>query len=483
VHREGGERQKITPKNWATCDCSIRENTMEISDKSTLREISTRASVPAMQPPTDGSETWVGMVGLGYVGLPVAALLAASGLRVVGLDRDAARIARIQAGECPIEGREPELPELLADVVQKKALRATTDPAALAACDVILVAVETPVDETNVPRYVALQGAVETVGKHMKTGALVVIESTIAPGTMRRLVIPTLERVSGKKFNEDFFVGHCPERVMPGRLLRNLREMSRVCGGSTPEAASRMVALYSRFVGGEIDVASCEEAELTKTGENAFRDVSIAFANELAQICERVGADFLKVRALINKSPGRNVLLAGGGVGGHCIPKDPWLLAYGAPDLDPLLLRASRARNEGMPIHVADLVAAVLSDGKKSISGARIAVLGMSYLEDSDDMRHTPSEALVAELEARGATVVPHDPYVHRFAGDLGTAVAGVDCIVLMVAHTEYKNLDWKQLGSLVAHRAVVDARFVVDGAQMAENNFSFRGVGRPRGH
>jgi UDP-N-acetyl-D-mannosaminuronate dehydrogenase len=107
----------------------------------------------------------------------------------------------------------------------------------------------------------------------------------------------------------------------------------------------------------------------------------------------------------------------------------------------------------------------------------------MSYLEDSDDMRHTPSEALVAELEARGATVVPHDPYVHRFAGDLGTAVAGVDCIVLMVAHTEYKNLDWKQLGSLVAHRAVVDARFVVDGAQMAENNFSFRGVGRPRGH
>src|SRR5205807_9712185 len=186
--------------------------------------------------------------------------------------------------------------------------------------------------------------------------------------------------------------GHCPERVMPGRLIRNLRTMSRVCGGTTPETAETMVALYRHIVEAELDPADAVTADLVKTAENAYRDVNIAFANELALICESVGADVLVVRDLVNKSPGRAVLLPGTGVGGHCIPKDPWLLAAGAGESASVrLIPAARAVNDGMPSHVAGLVAHGLAAHGRAIPGSRIAVLGYAYLENTGDTRNSPS--------------------------------------------------------------------------------------------
>ncbi len=262
----------------------------------------------------------VGFVGLGYVGLPAACLFADAGLSVIGVDRKVERVRAIAAGACPIEGDEPELADVLARVVRSGALTASTDVSALSSADVVILCVDTPVEADHRPRYEALESAVRAVGAVLSPGGLVIVESTVSPGTCRGRVAPWLADATGGALGERFHLGHCPERVMPGRLVRNMREMPRVAGGSSPEVAEIMRALYAHVVRADVDATELTTAEIVKTGENAFRDVQIAFANQLARVCEDAGADFLEVRRLVNRSPGRNVLPAGAGVGGHCIP-------------------------------------------------------------------------------------------------------------------------------------------------------------------
>lgn len=423
------------------------------------------------------------VVGLGYVGLPVAATFATAGFSVTGVERDAARAAAVARGECPIGGDEPGLAARIATCVASGTLTATDDARRLREADVVLVCVETPVEaDHHRPAYRALESAARSVGTFAREGALVIVESTLSPGTMERRVRGWLEE-GGKRVGESLAMGHCPERVMPGRLLANLRAMSRVCGGDSPDTARKMKALYRTIVEAELDEASCVVAELTKTAENAYRDVNIAFANELARVCEEAGADFLEVRGLVNKSPGRNVLLAGLGVGGHCIPKDPWLLAAAVHEGDPLvLIPAARAVNDDMPLHVSGLVEDALGALGKGIASARVAVLGYAYLEESDDERNSPSEALVTALSACGAEVRVHDPFVARFAGELTEVVRDVDAVVIAVAHRAYKEMDLAQIRSLVRTPALVDARFVISPELARSHGFSFRGVGRGAG-
>jgi UDP-N-acetyl-D-mannosaminuronic acid dehydrogenase len=421
------------------------------------------------------------VVGLGYVGLPVAATFAHAGFRVIGIERDAARAATIARGESPVKGDEPGLAERLADVVRTHRLTATTDAKQLAEADVILVCVETPVEaDHHRPDYHALETAVRAVGAHARAGTLVIVESTLSPGTMDRRVRGWLEAASGRRVGEGLAMGHCPERVMPGRLLANLHGMSRVCGGDTPRTAAAMKHLYRAIVEADLDEAACVVAELTKTAENAYRDVSIAFANELARVCEQAGADFLEVRALVNKSPGRNVLLAGTGVGGHCIPKDPWLLAAAVDEARPLsLVPAARGVNDAMPLHVCRLVEEALLEAGRELASARVSVLGWAYLEESDDERNSPSEALVTALEACGATVTVHDPFVARFRGALEDAVRGADAVVIAVAHRAYRIADWAALRALARAGALIDGRFVITPDRARAAGWVFRGVGR----
>jgi len=430
----------------------------------------------------DRHEAVVGVIGLGYVGLPVACAFADAGFRVIGVDLKADRIEHLNAGRSPIDGREPGLAELLAGVVGAGRLTATTEYAALTQADVILISVETPVDKEHRPQYLALKAVCRSLGVVLKPGVLIIVESTIAPGTMDRIVRPLLEKASGKRVNVDFYLGACPERVMPGRLLANLRSLSRVCGGSTPETAAVMMRFYRSVVQGELDATDCVTAETVKTAENAYRDVNIAFANELALVCEATGGDFLKVRELVNKSPGRNVLLAGGGVGGHCIPKDPWLLAYGVDDRVPLrMITASRAVNDRMPRHVMDLVAQALHEAGGDLAGARVAVLGYAYLEDSDDTRNSPSAVLVEHLAEAGAEVVIHDPWVPGYGGELLERVAGCDAAVIMVAHSAYKNLDLVGLRQTLRQPVLVDARRVIDPGQACAAGLTYLAVGYGR--
>ncbi len=437
------------------------------------------APLAALRSAVEHRTARLGVIGLGYVGLPVAASLAEAGFEVAGVDIDAKRARLINEGHSPIEGDEPGLAELLAGVVRSGRLKASADFTDVASADCVLICVDTPVDTDHRPRFKALRSACSLLGPVLKDGALVIVESTIAPGTIDTVVRPTLEASTGRRAGTGFHVGHCPERVMPGKLLRNMRTMSRVCGASSPEVGSVMVALYSTFVQGDLDATDCLTAELVKTAENAYRDVSIAFANQLAVICELAGGDVWRVRQLVNKVPGRNVLLPGGGVGGHCIPKDSWLLALPLGEgAEGSLLGVARRINDGMPAHVARLVTELVPAG----SGERVAVLGYAYLQDSDDTRNSPSRDLVTALEESGFEVVVHDPFVDPYKGDVMDALRGSGCAVVMVAHSAYSGLDLVAAAKLMSHPRLVDARGLFGAGALEEAGFDYRIIGSAAG-
>jgi UDP-N-acetyl-D-mannosaminuronic acid dehydrogenase len=403
----------------------------------------------------------IGVIGLGYVGLPVAALFALKGFDVVGIDIKTERVDKINWGISPIEGKEPGLAELITEVAASGRLKAATDYDLLKDRDVVLIDVETPVNEVHIPEYFALKEALKSLAGVMKPGVLVSVESTIMPGTMQKIVLPLLEEHSGQRCGDGFYLGNCPERVMPGKLISNLRKMSRVVGGDSPATAGVMKELYLQVVESDVDEADWITAELVKTVENTYRDVQIAFANEVALICEALGADVWRVRDLVRKSPGREMLLPGAGVGGHCIPKDPWLLASAVQGLhvDVRLIPAARAVNSEMPRHILNLLKDKLGD----LKGKKILVLGYAYLEDSDDTRDSPSDYLMRFLKTEGAGIAGHDPFVAQFSGDLYALAKNCDAAVLMTAHSEYKNLDFDRLRSQMARPLLVDGRNLWD--------------------
>ncbi len=418
----------------------------------------------------------IGVIGLGYVGLAAAAVFAEAGFTVRGVDIDRARVDRINAGQNPIQGNEPGLSDLIAAVVSAGRLRASLDYADLHAADVVLIAVQTPIDANRQPRYEALLSACSQLV--LKRGALVVIESTLAPGTMQRVIKPLLEQVTGGQTDSDFWLGHCPERLTSGKLLNNLRTLSRVCGADSLETRQVMLALYRTMVRADVDAVDWVTAELIKTGENAYRDVNIAFANEFSRICEELGGDFWQARALINKVPGWNVLLAGAGVGGHCLPKDPWLLLAQVQEYTPRVIPAARAVNDAMPAHIVDLTQRALDRHGLAMAGAHIAVLGFSYLPDSDDTRNSPSAAVVDLLRVAGADVSIHDPFVPAYRAPLEKVVDGADVLLVLVAHTVYCTLDLPLLRPRVRTPLIVDARHVISAPMAHAAGFDLVSLG-----
>lgn len=427
-----------------------------------------------------GKEAKIAVIGLGYVGLPVACTFAQAGFQVLGVERDKTKAAQIEDGLCPIGGREPGLAELLTEVIKEGKLQVETDYAGCREANVALVAVETPVDSVSKkPSYEALQSALGALGANLHRGTLVVIESTIAPQTMERVVKPSLEETSGLKADKDFYLAYCPERVMPGKLLANLRTCNRVIGGMSPKAAQLARELYRHIVEADLDMTDSLTAELVKTTENAYRDVQIAFANEIALLCENVGADVYEVRELVNKSPYRAMHMPGAGVGGHCTPKDPWLLVHGTEgSLEPRLIPMARAINDYMPLHVAELAQDGLGEAGRAVKEAKVAVLGYAYLENTGDARSSPTIRLVESLHALGARVMIHDPHFAEFNISLRESVVGSDCVIVMVAHDEYRALDLADLREWVATPVLIDGRKVFDKVRARELGFIYKGVG-----
>ncbi len=425
----------------------------------------------------------VAVVGLGYVGIPLSALLADSGCDVVGVDVVAERALKINEGILPLKGDEPGLADLLKDVVRKGRLRASTDFSACADRDAVFVCVDTPIDEEHRPNNSRLLAAAAGIGEHMRKGALVVVESTVAPGTMLSAFVPALERASRMSAGKDFKVAFCPERVMPGRLLHNLRAYDRVLGGYDRQSVSRAKAIYSRFMKGRLHPTDLTTAEIVKTAENAYRDVQIAFANEVALISEELGADAFEVRRLVNTCPFRDMHIPGAGVGGHCLPKDPWLLVHGGKGAKPKLIPTARAVNDSMPGHMVELACAMLEKAGIDRRKANVAVMGASFLEESGDIRNSPSLPVIHAF-ARSARLTVHDPYVTQLDGvdvtkDAAAALEDADIAIFMVAHKQYSRLSASKLKALMRTPMVVDGRDLFSADKMRKAGVQYAGVGK----
>ena len=425
----------------------------------------------------------VAVVGLGYVGIPLATILADKGYDCLGIDLNAERVAQINDGDWPLKGLEPELPDMLKRAVERGRLVASLSFDGCAEARTVFVCVDTPIDANRKPSVEHLEGAARQIGEHISKGTLVIVESTVAPGTMLSIVAPAIEHAGGMELGRDFKLAHCPERVMPGRLLHNLTRYDRIIGALDDESAERASSIYSRITEGKLHRTDLITAEIVKTAENTYRDVQIAFANEVALICEKLGADAFEVRRLVNTCPFRDMHVPGAGVGGHCLPKDPWLLVYGGRETQPTLIPTARGINDGMPSHVAGLVLDVLEELGVSRSEAVVTVLGASFLEDSGDARNSPTEALLRLLGDVGQLRV-HDPYLEvignvKVEQDMTEALEGADAAVFMVAHSEYSELTPKTLADSMRRRAVVDGRNIFSREKMREAGFVYRGVGK----
>jgi UDP-N-acetyl-D-mannosaminuronic acid dehydrogenase len=442
-----------------------------------------------------GALNRIAVVGMGYVGIPVAALLAdQEGMDVTGIQRRSQRsgwkIDVLNEGKSPIEGEEPGLDDLIGRVVKKGSFRATDDFSVIKHMDIVLIDVQTPTDGANhMPRYLSLKEVSRHVGTYMKKGTLVVIESTVAPGTTQFVVQPILERKCGLKAGRDFCLAYSYERLMPGCLLDYIINLPRIVGGVDKKSCDKAVEMYKKIVKADILPTDILTAETSKTIENAYRDVNIAFANETAMVCESLGIDVYEVRELINSRAERHMHLPGIGVGGHCLPKDTWLLNYGVKKygkfpINPEFVQLARKINDFMPIHATEMTREALASKKIALRNAKIVLLGVAYLEDSDDVRNTPAYDLIRELETYGAEVVAHDPYVRTFpetdlSRNLDHVVKGADCIVISTRHKPYFKLNLKKLKSLMRTPIIVDGRNVLSRAKAEKAGFLYKGIGK----
>lgn len=433
--------------------------------------------------------TQVAVIGMGYVGIPAAVLFAdVPGFQVIGIQRRSPRsgwkIDLLNRGGSPFPDSEPEIGELIRRVVlETKSFRVTESMADAAACEAILIDVQTPVEADHVPRYESLKEVSAQIGKVLRKGTLVCVESTVTPGTTTHLVQPLLEQSSGLRAGVDFHLAFSYERVMVGRLLHNIRHYPRIVGGLTPACGEQAAELYRHIVKAPVVVTDCLTAEVSKTVENAYRDVNIAFANEIALICESLGVDVYEVRELVNNLPNdpsnpganpvRNMHLPGAGVGGHCLPKDSWLLKYGLDTygkvvFKPKILVSAREINEFMPVHMANLAVRELKTAGVPLASARVTILGYAFLENSDDTRNTPSATLIRALKDKGVgTIVVHDPLVREeelpeVERELFEALKGSDCACLVTAHDEYKRLDLAAAKSRMRNPIFIDGRNVI---------------------
>ena len=342
------------------------------------------------------------VIGLGYVGLPTAAVFADAGLDIIGVDVNPDAVASINAGRPHIV--EPNLEALLRRVVEAGKLRAVTEPEP---ADVYVLAVPTPFKDAKQPDLKYIEAAAHALAPHMAKGALVILESTSPVGATEQLARwlaadrPDLSFPQDAGDLADVQIAHCPERVLPGRVLHEVVHNSRVIGGMTRHCAARAVAFYRLAVQGECHVTDARTAELAKLTENAFRDVNIAFANELSVICHDLGIDPWELIEMANKHPRVNILNPGPGVGGHCIAVDPWFIVDSAPG-NARLIHQARDVNDGKPRWVVDRIAEKAARFKAPV----IACLGLAYKPDVDDLRESPSVDVVREAVARGRTSV-----------------------------------------------------------------------------
>lgn len=408
------------------------------------------------------------VVGLGYVGLPVSLLLCASGIRVMGYDVNLRIVEALRSGVVTI--KEPGLQAILKESLKRGLFEAHTVPQK---ADVYVIAVPTPITEDKKAELSYVQSATRSILPLIKPGDLVILESTVPPRCTRDVVGGILEE-SGLKAGIDFALAHCPERVLPGNALGELRGNARTVGGATPKCAERAADFYRSFVRGEIITTGLLEAEISKLAENAYRDANLAFANSLAAVCEAAGVSAHEVIVLANKHPRVNVLQPGPGVGGHCIPVDPWFLVEAFPE-EADFMKSARIANDRRPFQIVEAVLEYARE--RGVANPVVTVLGITYKANVCDVRESPALVAIAELEKRGASVRVCDPVANGRSPvkslELNDAVRGADVVVALVAHDQFRFVTPELLGSYNDGRVplLFDACGVWTGRELAESS------------
>ena len=409
-----------------------------------------------------GRSATTGVIGLGYVGLPLAMELAEAGFPVIGYDVSERVVRALMRGESHIQ----DVPaKQVAKHVKSGRFIATTDEARLTDCDAISIAVPTPLAKTRDPDMAYVIAASEAVARRARAGMLIVLESTTYPGTTRDVLQPRLE-ARGLVLGVDVFLAFSPERVDPGNPTWNTKNTPKVLGGITPACTEVATALYESCIDRVVPVSSPESAELVKLLENTFRSVNIAMVNEMAIICDRLGVDVFEVIDAASTKPfGFMRFTPGPGIGGHCIPLDPHYLAWKMRTLNykTRFIDLASEINSGMPDVVVHKIADALNDERKPLRGSRILVLGVAYKKDIDDMRESPALDVIRLLEERGADVQYHDPHVASFREDgherasvalTDTVLAKSDAVVIV---TDHSSIDWARVTAKAS--LIVDTR------------------------
>lgn len=406
----------------------------------------------------------ISIIGLGYIGLPTAAMFASHGVKVTGVDVNEDVCRTINNGGIHIE--EPFLADIIKEQVANGMIKCTQE---VEASDAFLIAVPTPMKEDKTADLSYVISAGRSIAKVLKPGDLVILESTVPPRCTLDVFLPVLEE-SGLKAGEDFYLAHCPERVLPGQIIYELKHNNRVIGGVDLESAKRSKELYSVFVEGDMYLTDALTAELCKLMENTFRDVNIALVNELAKICEYLGANAWDVIQYANKHPRVNLHSPGPGVGGHCLAIDPWFVVKAAPNLAPII-ELSRNVNDSMPSHVAKRIANLVNPGSK------IVILGCTYKPDIDDLRESPIMDLV-DLIKNDYNITIVDPFVAEYNVELYTAAQDADLVVLGVHHSKFKEIDLARLAEATKNAVWLDTRNFFTKEEIEEAGFEYHLLG-----
>ncbi len=404
-----------------------------------------------------------GIIGLGYVGLPLAVEFAHAGYSVVGIDKDAEKVRRIKAGKSYIPDVEQRA---LKEIVDKGLLAATEDFSVLKDLDTVNICVPTPLRKTRDPDVSYIVDAVEKIAQYLHPGQLIILESTTYPGTTEELVLPILQQ-GGLKVGKDFFLSFSPERVDPGNQKYATRNTPKVVGGVTAACTRLSVSFYAQAIDTVIPVSSTRVAEMVKLLENTFRSVNIGLVNELAMMCDKMKIDVWEViDAAATKPFGFMPFYPGPGLGGHCIPIDPFYLSWKAKQsgFEPRFIELAGEVNSKMPHHVVFKVMDAMNEHEKSLKGSRILLLGMAYKKDINDIRESPALDIMKLLQEKGARVSYHDPYIPRISLDGARPIQSVplnkkelgsyDCVVIVTNHS---GIDYQEVARHAA--LVMDTR------------------------
>ena len=432
----------------------------------------------------------VGIVGIGRIGLPTALCFANSGFETIGIDINAELVNMVNSGDYPLKD-EPEFDKIFEVVMHQKKLVATTNVSkAVLECDIILLSLPTPMDDQNIPDYTALLLVGKSLNKVLSNGQIVIVESTVEPGFIENELLQTIEGPDRTlKSGIDFHLAACPEIANPGEIMKDFKNLPRLVGSIDEKISSVVSQIYTHVFGVElILMPNCKTANAVKLTTNAFRDINIAFINELALLFEKLGIDTYTVIDAAKRKYNFQPHFPGAGVGGPCLPTNSYQYLNSSKKIDGdflKIVKEARKINENMPNHVVNLLSNALSESNTSLNNSTIALLGVSYKPNIHDVQIAPSKEIIKILKEKNAKIKIFDPHFTTQVFGLNTeksisdALSESDAVILITGHKEFQNLDLKKFSNTMKNPILVDCTGLVNPHDAKESGFIFRGIGR----